>query len=303
MKRAEQIIDIARKLSGNTRYDSDSGVPQSLFVQYLNNAQDSLLMEVTNSKSKYLLKQAWVDVVSGQETYDYPTDCLIEHIDTIQWLDSRTGSYFQTLLKTYPNEKVSTQVGYAFGYSLQNDGYHLNPPLTNGVLQLSYIKTLPKIQKRAGQITVATVNGSNQLTALTVATTGSYDESEINDDYFLCVVDKFGVQKAVNIEYTSVSAGVFALSAHQLTTGETVSVGDYICVGKNCTNLPLWPDLCESYLIKHMVYDAKYSDSSSWSKEAKQDMIDRFIQLSSIFSLMSDDLTQINISSVDYLGY
>ena len=94
MRRVELLIDTVRKLSQNTRYDSTSGVPQDLFVQFLNNAQDSLTMEVQNLKTKYFKKQVIVNVVPSQEVYSYPADCYIQSLDTIQWADSPTGTYW-----------------------------------------------------------------------------------------------------------------------------------------------------------------------------------------------------------------
>lgn len=304
MKRVEQLIDMARKLSGNTSYDENSGVPQSVFVQYLNNAQDSLTKEVVNLKTKYLLKQKEVPVVSGQEKYDYPDDIYMQHIDTIQWLDKAQGTYFQNLYKSYTKEKVTTTASYPFGYIPQNDGIHLNPPITSGTLMVSYIKRFPKLQKKSGLVMARTLNNSNQITAIVLdVSDATYDENEINDDYFLCVVDKYGKQKAVNVEYESVSNGVFTMSAHSLSTGESISVGDYICVGKNTVNIPLWDDVCESYLLKHMVYDAKYSDSSQWSQEAKDDMRASFAQLAGSFASLSDDVSDIPLTDLSYIGY
>ena len=302
MRRLEQLITIARQLSGNTSFDSNSGVPQEVFTQYANNAQDSLMKEVVNLKTKFLLKQKFINVVSGQETYSYPEDIYMQHIDTIQWLDQRSGTYYQTLFKSYVKEKVTTTTSYPFGYVMQNDGFHLNPPINNGVLQLSYIRNLPQLALRAGQISAVTINGSNQVTALTVTNNSIYNETALNDDYFLCVVDKFGVQKAINIEYTFVLNGVFTLNPFTLGDGETVSVGNFVVVGKNKVNLPGWPDICESYLIKHMVYDAKYSDSSPWSTEAKADMAQSFQSLSGSFATLSDDVQDIAITNLDYLG-
>jgi hypothetical protein len=302
MRRVEQLIDMARKLSGNTSYDANSGVPQDVFVQYFNNAQDSLMKEVVNLKTKFLLKQVTVPIVNNQETYSYPDDLYMQHIDTIQWLNSQNGTYYQTLFKSYVKEKITTSTSYPFGYVMQNDGYHLNPPINAGTLVVSYIKKVPTLQIRSGIISAATINGSNQLTALTVTNNSLYNETAINDDYFLCVVDKYGEQKAINIEYTSVLNGVFTLSPFQLADGETVSVGNYILVGKNTINKPEWPDICESYLIKHAVYDAKYSDSSPWSAEAKADMAMSFAALSGSFATLSDDVTDIMISNTDYIG-
>lgn len=303
MKRVEQIIEMARKLSRNQRYDSNSGVQQDVFVQYLNNAQDALIKEISNSKSKYFKKQIVTDIVPNQEKYDYPDDLMSQMIDTIQWTDSISGTYWQTLYKSYTKEKITLQPGYPFSYVLYHDGFYLNPPIQRGKLWISYETTVKKAQKRSGKITSLTLVG-DVLSALSLDTTDSfYDANEINGDYFLCVVDKYGNLKASNIEYGSISAGVFTMSPFTLTAGETLAVGDYILVGKNTCNIPQFPDICESFLIKYMVYDAKYSDASQWSSEAKQDMADSFKSLSYIFANSSDDVTQVAITNLDQIGF
>ena len=302
MKRLENLIDMARKLSQNQRYDADSGVSQDVFVQYFNNGQDALIKEVMNLKTKYFKKSVTVPVVSGQEAYDYPFDCYVQHLDTIQWSDTNTGAYFQTLKRGYVKEKITTQVSYPFSYVPYETNFHLQPPIGNGTLYITYMRTVDRLQKRAGQITVATIS-SGQLTALEVDDAQSdYDQAEINSDYYLCVVDKYGAIKARNVPYDSVSAGVFTLDPFTLAATDSIAVGDYICVGKNSVNLPTWPDICESYLLKHAVYEAKYGDASQWSQEALQDMQRCFAGLSDTFATNSDDLIEIMISNTDYLA-
>jgi|SRR6478736_747750 len=302
MKRVENLITMARKLSMNTRYDADSGIPQDVFVQYFNNAQDALTKEVMNLKTKYFQKTVQVDVVPGQERYDYPFDCFLHGLDTIQWSDNRLGSYFQVLNRGYIKEKITTQLSYPFSYVPFEDGFDLQPPIGSGLLYVTYMRTVDRLQKRAGQITVATIAG-DQLTALSVdPSEDDYDQTEINSENFLCVVDKFGNIKARNVLYDSVSAGVFTLDPFDLESGETISVGDYICVGKNSVNLPSWPDICESYLIKHAVYEAKYGDSSQWSSEALADMQRCFAGLSEAFALLTNDIIEIPITNTDYIA-
>lgn len=304
MRRVELIIDMARKQSQNTRYDSSSGVQQDVFVQMLNNAQDTLTMEVQNLKTKYFKKQVVVDVVANQEIYSYPSDTYMQHLDTIQWTDSVNGTYWTTLYKTYTKEKVTLKPGYPFGYTPMEDGIHLNPPIVSGQLWMTFVRSPKRLQKRAGKVTVATISSGN-LTALTVdSSESSFDQTEINTQNYLCVVDKFGNVKASNILYDSVnSSGVFTLSSFALASGDTVSVGDYIVVGQDCTNLPQWPDICEGYLIKHMIYEAKYGDSSAWSKEAVADMSAYFQKLSGSFATLSDDVSQIPITNLDWIGF
>jgi len=303
MKRLELLIDMARKLSQNTRYDSDSGVPQDVFVQYFNNAQDSLLKEVVNLKTKYLMKQVSVDVVPGQTRYDYPSDIYMQHLDSVQWFDRSNPTYYQTLYKSYPKERVTNQTGYPFGYIMQRDGIYMNPPINNGILQFTYIQKPDRLQKRGGKITVAT-QGGGSLSALTVdPAEASFDLSEINADNFLCVVGKDGAVKARNVPYDSCDvAGVFTLSPFLIPSGESIAVGDYITVGQNTTNIPQWDDICESYLLKYAIYNAKYSDGSAWSQEARQDMAASFQSLSGSFSSLSDDITDVPITNLDFLG-
>lgn len=304
MRTTEQLIDISRKLSKNTRYDSNSGIPQDVFVQFAQNAQDSLVKQITNLKTKYFKKQFVVDVVANQEVYSYPSDCLAQHLDTIQWTDSQNGTYWQTLYKSYTKEKITLQPGYPFSYIPYEDGIHLNPPITTGKLWLTFIRALPKVQKRSGKIQALSINNTNQIVAMTLdSTEATYDENEINQDYFLCVVDKYGAIKASNIPYNSITGGVFDMIPYTLTATDSIAVGDYILVGKYSCNKPEFPDICESYIIKHMVYDAKYNDSSQWSQEAKDDMARSFTELSGVFAALSDDITEIPITSLDYIGF
>lgn len=303
MRRVELLIDTARKLSQNTRYDETSGVTQDIFVQFLNNAQDSLIMEVQNLKTKYFKKQVVVDVVANQEVYSYPDDCYMQHLDTIQWTDSPTGTYWTTLYKTTTKEKITIQPGYPFAYVPYEDGIHLNPPIKQGKLYITFVRTPNKLQKRAGKISGVTIVGSN-LTALSLdIAEASFDQAEINTQNYLCVVDKFGKIKASNILYDSVSAlGVFTLSSFALGTS-TLAVGDYICVGENTVNLPQWVDICEGYLLKHMVYEAKYGDSSAWTDAAVKDMSAYFAKLSTSFATIRDDIDAVPITNLDYIGW
>jgi len=169
---------------------------------------------------------------------------------------------------------------------------------------MTFVKTPKRLQKRAGQISALTL-GSGILSALTVnPAEASFDQTEINTQNYICIVDKFGEVKASNIPYTSVdSSGVFTLSHYTLVAGETLAVGDYILVGENCINLPQWDDICEGYLIKHAVYEAKYGDSSSWTKAAAEDMDRYFMKLAGSFATLSDDLSEIPVTNLDYIGF
>jgi hypothetical protein len=180
----------------------------------------------------------------------------------------------------------------------------MNPPINSGQLYITYVRTPKRLQKRGGKVSARTIVGTS-LTALTVdPAEASFDQNEINTQNYLCVVDKFGVVKSSNVLYDSCnSSGVFTLSSFDLGT-TTISVGDYILVGEDCSNKPTWEDdIVEGYLLKHMVYEAKYGDSSAWTDAAIKDMAAYFQKLSGSFATLSDDRADIVISNLDYIGW
>ncbi len=303
MRRLEQLIDICRKETGNDRYTEGnfgSGVSQGVFTQHFRDAQDQLYMHIVSTKNKFFKKTLEIPVVPMQAQYPWPDDIYVRALETLQWYDIRYKACPVTILKGYTKEKLSGRVGFPFQYIPNNAGIELNPPVNYGTLAFSYERKLPALQKKSGLITVATMVGSD-LTALEVANTGVYDESEINSDFFLCVVDKFGNVKARNIQYDSVSAGVFTLPAQGLAAGQSVSVGDFILVGKNTCNIPDLPDICEGYLRKYVIYRVKYGDSSNWTKEAKEDLSTYVALIDDTFARPSEDITEIPITNTDYL--
>ena len=299
MRRLELLIDVARAQSQSVRYDADSGVQQNIFVQYFRNAQDSLLKEVMNGKTKFWLKEKIYTVVHGQELYAYPDDIYMTNIDSIEW-STNNLTYFD-LQKAITKERLTARVGYAYGYIPRHDGFILTPPLDQGFLRCTYLGKPDEIAKRSGKITAVTFVGS-ALTALTVDIAGTeYDLNEILGQNYLCVVDRDGNKKATNISYDSCSAGVFSGLSYTLLTGESIAVGDYITIGKNTCNAFEWPNICESYFLKHAIYEAKYGDSSTWSKEVEKDMMREKSTLMTSFFMNSDDLAGIPITSADYL--
>lgn len=292
MKRIEQLIDLARKQSGNSRYDADSGVPQSVFVQYFKNAQDSIVMPAINAKSKLLQTVKIVDVVPGQAFYSYPSNIYLSMIDTMEW--SSDGITYNDLFRGIPKDRLDFP-GNPCSYIPQKGGFLLNSVAQNGKLRITYTMYPNRPQKRSGKVQSVGITGQVVSSLTLDIAEGSYDEDEINSDYFLCVVDKYGVQKAANIPYDSISSGVFTLSSHTLASGESIAVGDFITVGENTVNKFELPDPIEAYLLKHAIYEAKYGDNSQWSKAALEDMGMMKQMLLDSFGSNTEDFVQIPI--------
>jgi hypothetical protein len=303
MRRVEQLITEARKQSQNERYDANSGLSQSTFVQYFQNAHDTIMREAVNTKSKFLLKDKTVDVVYGQEKYPFPSDIYLYNIDTVEW--SENNQDWITLSLGITKDRFSGDIGYPFAYIPRSDGILFAPVLQSGFIRYNYIKKLNNLGIRMGKISAVTAS-STQVTALTIDTaSASYDGSTLADYNYLCVVDRDGNQTMKNLAYDSINVGtgVITMSPFTFEDGETISTNDYVIAGKNVTNLPEWPDTFESYLIKYAVYEARLGDSSSWTKAIQDSMASHLSQLISSLSRLSDDFVPIPIINSDYLTF
>lgn len=306
MKRLESLIRIARELSQNTRYDSTSGLSQVVFNRFFKNAQDNLYKGIQNTKSKFYLKEVTESVVASQQEYDYPFDIYLRAIDTIEWSQYTSITNENTWIvldKAIEKERLSNNNGWPFSYIVKEDYYLLNPPLESGSLRINYIRKLPEIEKRSGRVSAVTMSGQT-LSALTIdPAEESFDPSYLNTENYICIVDMYGRLKARGITYTSVNSttGVFTLSSQTVVDSGTIAIGDYVCVGEYSVNLPEMADICESYLIKHAVYEAKYGDSSNWTSAAIRDMDVCLKGIIDSYARLSDDITQVPITNVDYL--
>lgn len=300
MRRVEILIDQVRKLTGNTRFDENSGIGQDIMAHYLTSAQDELAKAFVNSKTKFLQKEKTYTVVSGQQEYDFPNDIFINAIDTMQW--STDGQNRVTIWPSFTKYNTTNQNGFSYGYYTINSGFVLTPALPYGSIVLNYLRKLPRLGTRAGQITSVTINGSNQVTALVVATTGTYSASQIASDNYLCVVDYLGNIKATKIQYSSETAGTFTIVPTTLETGETAAVGDYIVIGKYSSNIAELPDICENYLIQSAYYKVKYGDVSAFTDQVKEDLLMMTASIMDSINNSKQDIVNVPITNWDALN-
>lgn len=308
MKRVELLIDEVRNITGNQNYDANSGLSQSVLVRYLKNAQVELYKHVSNAKnSAFLVDSENFQITNDQQTYPYPRDIYLQNIETLQWaLNPGSSGYdWVNLGKGITKDRLTSQNGYAFEYILRKDHIILSPPLQSGYLRFTYMRRFPDLEKRSGQVSAVTINGDNEVTALTLnAAEGSFDPTYLNQLQALCVVDRYGYNKAMNIEFTSVDAGTGVVTLgtpFALYSGETIAVGDYVTAGFWTMNTSLFEDVAESYIIKYAVYETRYGDYSKWTTEAKDDLLRCADSVVDAYADVDDDITQVAIINSDFL--
>ena len=304
MKRVELLINEVRELTGDQRSDASTGPSQYVMVRALKNAQIELYKLIANCKEKTFSKEKIIPVVPNAERYDYPDDMFLQNVVNLQWRNNPGGNVdFINLYQLDSRDRVTTLNGYPFGYMRRGDGILTIPPLATGSLRLTYIKRIPDLEKRSGKISSVTVsNGS--VTAMTLdASESSFDAKYINDLQAICIVDRYGKSKALNLEIMSVDpgTGVITFPTPQSLGDGSVSVGDYVTAGFWTYNLSEMPDVCENYFIKYATYQIRYGDASNWTKEAVNDLAMTAESAVESFKDPQHDITEVLITNTDYM--
>lgn len=305
MRRAELLIKEIRALTGNERVGQNDGVSQYQMVRFLKNAQDATYKGIVNAKTRMFLKETPVfPAIPNAELYPYPADLYLQNIETMQWTLNPAGSGmgFINLYKGITKDRVDSLNGYPFGYILRGDGILVSPPVATGFFRSTYVRIIPEIEKRSGRISAATVN-SGVLSALTLdPSQASFDREYLNDVQVLSVVGKYGVQKAKGIEIDSVAPdGTVTFSPVTLADGETVAIGDYVTAGRFSCNVPDLPEICESHILKHAIYEVRYGDYSNWTKAALDDLSMSLATILDSLNNPESDINEIPITNCDYL--
>ncbi len=281
-RRVEHLIRQARKQSNNETYtenttsgSTDAGIGQAECVQYLNDAQAYLIRKLVSKNAEDFTTEDYISVVAGTEEYDLPPTMLRSGgIVTLEYTDSGSAQDYRQLVKRSSSERPASISGTPYAYIRRGSKIILinkpNKSVTNG-LRLQYVKRIERLNVRLGTISARALTGT-ALTSITIDTT-NLNTSGTYDDDFICVVDLNGDIKARNIPFTVInsSSGVITCS-HTLTTGESITVGDYVVIGRDCsTHAHLDEDL-EGFLIGYLDLRLKRRDSSRESVEAGQDM-------------------------------
>lgn len=258
MRRIEHLINDVR-FSTN---EKSNRFPNARFNKLFNDAQQEIqrLVHISNTDSKFFAKEAYQDLVNGQEEYFLPVDVYthsaINSMARRVTQDSNGTISYSTL--RYLTEKERRT---GFGYIIQGKRYLLTPiprvNLVNGV-RINYTAKIAELATRVGKIA--------NIAAGVITLTGFDAKIDVTDfnDYF-CIVDKDG--EIIDQEMDIVS---YVKATGVLTTSSTISasVGSYVVLGKVATSNSVLPDACEKYMTMFVERAVHYINSSRGDLEA-----------------------------------
>lgn len=247
MRYIADLITAARRLSINEDFTEDAngnvtgGIGDDEILQYLNDAQDRLQSVISRSHppSRPFMKSVTVSAVTNQQEYEVPDRVFYGMaIDQIEYSPTGQLSDFTVMERLNLFNNDTNTSNFPRGYLRSFGKFQVVPiPSTSqGTFRVMYERTLDDVDKRRGTIASHTDSGT-QITALTLSTTDD-DPNAINgSNKYLCVNDKDGVVTMYNIPYTSYdsSTGVVTLPAFTYQSGESITDGDFVTVGKYTT--------------------------------------------------------------------
>lgn len=310
MRRLDLIITQVRQQTENEDFSDTTGIRDNEMVQFANDAQEKIHARVRDVYPAAFIKQGTITTVANQEAYDLPTDCFLDNsVVNVEFSQDSTEDGYYPLDRISFKERVSFQAGNPDGYIVRTNKILLAPvpSSSSGTIRLTYVFRLPTVDKRRAKIATVSLNsGTNQITSITFDTNETIDATDLVNNDYMCIVDRFGVIKMAGIIVDAVDAATGTVtinSSFVYTTGETASVGDYVVSGKYASTHSQMPETCERYLISYMAWKVFRRDSNSDSGEQSGELEEMLADIVGAFaSSITEDVQRPAILDNTYLS-
>lgn len=292
-----------------------SGISNDLIIQFFNEAQDAMQSRITAGFPVYFQKQITFSIVGGQEAYTLPGNLFnSSKVTQVEYSSNgTTGQYYPLRQRSY-YERNSQQFSDPLYYILYNNTVLLNPvPYLGsgmGTVRITYYESLDRLAFPVSTVVSRTIDGSNNLTALTLSIVATqFSELDLDlinrssgEGGYLCVSSPYGEVNARNITYNSFATGTGVVQlgpgSQPLDTGETVPVGQVVTVGLDTACASALPRECERYLL---AYATKRMQSQNSSLEDDPDLMAIQDDILANFQPISADV--VDIPNIDpYIG-
>lgn len=279
MRLNQLLIDQSRRATENEENSDLAGVGDEEFLQYLNDGQDGLQSMIAQVHADVFLVETILDVTSGVESYDIPTDALLgNRVSLVEYSDTGQTRDYYPLRQGRLSERISG-LSSTPSFYIRRSGKILLQPLpqsSSAKLRVTYAQKLPRLDLRRATVGAVTLDsGTSTITSLTLDTAQAIDRDGILIEDRITIVGSDGTIKMKNIPITDINAssGVVTLGSFTYESGEMIAVGDYVCRGPRSTTHSSLPDLCERYLIEYMNWNVMNRDSSQDALQSEKKLL------------------------------
>jgi hypothetical protein len=307
----EDLIMEVRDHTENNDVSDTVGINDSEFVRYLNDGQYRIHSLVVQTHNNAFLGEKDIDVVSKQEEYAFPNDIYLNgRITQIMYRHTSNEYDFYPLKPMHLINRRPGIVGRPNRYVRKHASFLINPlpsgSSSGAKLRVNYTREIPRLDKRRAVVGSVTL-GTSDITALSFNVSSETIDSEaLLKRSTFTIVDKNGIIKMKNIPYDAISTvtGVVTItSGFEFESGETITVGDYVCSGKNSTTHSELPQSIERYLIAYADFKVLKRDSSVDSTEALQELSEMESEIVSAYADILDDIYEVPLINDDIDGF
>lgn len=309
-RRLDLLIQKVRRETANEDWDEFSGIPDSHIVGYFNDALSLLERQINNTNAGQFKKEAFIDLVAGQEKYDLPDDYLASGgVVSVEYAfgdPSGSNPDWQPLRRITDLERsrgTTNEIPSSFQVVNRQLWIKSIPSQnkTNG-LRVVYIKQLTRLSVRHYTVSTATLdnvdNEIDLLEATAYSSGGFYNLPEaLQEHEYICIVDSDGTIKMKNIpllDATPIDPGTGEISIRpgfSFEEGETIAVGDYVVFGKNASTHQLDLDEnVEPFLCAYAAYRVMIQDSNTDAGNVAQELQEQAKSIMDAYARQNEDI-------------
>lgn len=279
LRRTDILIAQTREETGETDYSEASdpnernGIPQSVFLQAFRDGVIHCQNAIYGVASRVFDGPTYIDGVADSVEYELPENTYLgSSIVSVEYSrDSSQENYYPLELRDFgyrSNDRAALpQIYVPYGERKFLVDARLDASV--GKFRVWHGKHLDKPELRRGRISDAPNDGTN-YTVLTLES-ATADDIALAGDEWICVCDRNGVVKYYNAYYTAYdsTAKTITLEDAAITNG-TITVGDYVTVGKYTTTHVKLDDIAEPVImafLRRRAYLSKSSDDAAAEAE------------------------------------
>ena len=299
MRSITRLIEQVRRQTENEDVTDFTGISDKEFIQYLNDAQYNLQSQIVHQHPNVFIEEAIIQTVGGQERYNLPSNCFLSNkVHNVEYSSTGNDEDYYTLRQATIKSRSSGIDADPSSYIRLSSQILLVPqPTSGGTLRINYVKRLRELSKAAAKVDSAgiTINSNpvNNVYTIPLDPTSlvtNLDLLEQND--FICIVDKEGNAIVSNIEILSVNSTEITYSLHTPSSTDNLTVpgGSVIVSGKDTTTHSELGIEIERYLIAYCAWKILKRDSSVDSQEAIQEMASMLSDIVKSYGMVSDDV-------------
>jgi hypothetical protein len=297
------IIKQIRRDTDNEDYSGTNGIPDITFVEHFNDAQYRLQSLISAQYPQVFRRTKEMQIITNEDTYTINDNVLLgNRILSVEYTPTGDRRDYRALRQGTIHERNSDTAPEPSFYIHAHNSIILCPiPLAAiGKIRVTYEYSVLAVGTRVGRVTAydgPPLHGVDY-------DQGTPDVQTINAGEYVSIVDMFGNVKASALPViapgTAADSGVLLFdNIHELSTGESITSGDYVVIGKYASTHNVFPREAEACLRKYVEAMILDNDESEKARKKLQQAEDMMGEVALLYADLSLDTNDVRITDYD----